>query len=62
MASQADVDAILDAIAGGQQRVRFADGRDVWYRSVAEMQQALAVIRGELDALDPVSYSSFRRD
>ena len=57
MPSQADVDAILAAIAQGTEQVRFSDGRQVTYRSVTEMQAALATIRAEIGA-GSTSYSA----
>lgn len=44
-----DRDALKAAIARGEQSVRYAD-REVTYRSIAEMLQALAKIEAEIDA------------
>lgn len=52
MATQADVDAIIAAIASGTQEVQFADRRRVVYRSVSDMERALATLRIELAATD----------
>lgn len=49
MATQDDIDLILDAIRNNAQEVRHADGRRVVYRSVTEMRDALAIFRAELD-------------
>lgn len=48
MATQADIDTLLAAIASGTARVRFSDGREVEYRSVGEIRDALALLRAEL--------------
>lgn len=59
----ADEDAILAALARGEAEVRFADGRSVKYRSVAEMQQALAIARSERSVpMNRTTVTSFRRD
>lgn len=42
--SQADADALELAIASGALKVRYADGREVTYRSLAEMERILARI------------------
>ena len=56
--TQADVDALDAAIATGALRVRYADGREVTYRSLAEMRE----IRGMLVAqVSGSSGSAFRR-
>lgn len=47
--TQDDIDTLLGAIAQGHSSVRLADGRQVVYRSVAELRDALALLRGELD-------------
>lgn len=64
--SQADVDALESAIASGELRVSY-DGRDVTFRSVAEIKEALAYVKGaiaEASATPParVTYASFCRD
>lgn len=43
-----DLQAVEAAIASGERRVQFADGRSVEYRSVAELKDARALIRAEL--------------
>jgi hypothetical protein len=61
--TQADEDAILAAIARGEQKVRFSDGREVTYRSVTELQQALAIARSERSVpMNRTTLASFRRD
>lgn len=65
MATQADIDALTAAMAanGAVMEVRFSDGRTVKYRSIAEMSQAIAVLRRELTApLNRTTLSSFARD
>lgn len=37
---QSDLDTIRAAIAGGVQRVRFADGREVYYQTLDGLLQA----------------------
>lgn len=46
--TQADVDKIKAAIAAGVKRVRFRD-REVEYRSLEEMKDALELIEKELN-------------
>lgn len=46
--TQADLDALKKAIASGAQRVRYADGSEILYRSMAEMEAALAKITAEV--------------
>jgi hypothetical protein len=59
----ADEDAILQAIARGESEVRFADGRSVKYRGIAELQQALAIARSERSIpLNRTTLTSYRRD
>lgn len=43
----ADVDALKDAIATGALEVRYADGRQVKYRSLGEMRQILQMMNAE---------------
>ena len=60
--TEADEAVILQAIARGEQKVRFADGREVTYRSIAELQQALAIARSERSVpMNRTTLSSFRR-
>jgi hypothetical protein len=46
--TQTDLDAVKAAIASGERRVRFADGRETEYRSVDELKKAKAAIEAEL--------------
>lgn len=46
--TSADLTQVDAAIARGTQRVRFADGREVTYQSVADMLRARDLIAGEL--------------
>lgn len=48
--STADLDRIKRAIASGALEVRYADGRQVKYRSMDELVQARAAIERELAA------------
>jgi len=48
--TQADIDALVDALKNPSQAVQFSDGRRVQYRSVAEIREALAALRLELAA------------
>ena len=45
---QKDVDALKAAIATGATKVRFADNREVVYRSLADMRSTLAEMRAEV--------------
>jgi hypothetical protein len=45
---QSDLDTIDAAIAGGVQRVKFADGREVWYPGIADLIKAKQTIEGAL--------------
>lgn len=59
----ADEDAILAAIARGESKVRFSDGREVTYRTVTELNQALAIARSERSVpMNRTTLGSFRRD
>lgn len=49
--TQDDLAAVKAAIASGAERIRFADGREVTYRNVAELMRAKALIEAELAAL-----------
>lgn len=61
--TEADEARILAAIAQGEAEVRFADGRMVKYRTVAEMQQALALARSERTVpMNRTTLAGFRRD
>lgn len=45
---QSDVDTLKAAIATGAMRVRYADGREITYRSQAELERALTLVQGEV--------------
>lgn len=64
--TQADLDVVTRAIASGERRVRFSDGREVEYRSVADLRDALALLRAEMNAASGTSdrdiMTSFVRD
>lgn len=59
MATQDDIDRIIAAIARGTQSVRLSDGRMVVYRSVAEMREALAVLRSEMETATESSRTTY---
>jgi hypothetical protein len=63
MATQADVDALIMAIASNVAEVRFSDGRSVKYRSIGEMRDALGVLRQEMTTVpfNRTTLSSFSR-
>ncbi|SEQ48882.1 hypothetical protein SAMN05216548_10524 [Faunimonas pinastri] len=63
--TQADLAAIDAAIATGASRVRFADNREVFYRSLAEMRSVrrdIAAALGGTVTAPRVTLASFRRD
>lgn len=64
MATQADLDALEAALARGESRVRFADGREVEYRSVAELRSALAALSPRVSSVpfNRTTLTSFARD
>lgn len=43
--SQADVEALNEAIASGVLTATYADGRSVTYRSLREIREALAMVQ-----------------
>lgn len=51
--TQAEIDALDTAIKSGVQRFRHNE-RDTWYRSLAEMKQALADMKAELNNSPPL--------
>lgn len=60
MFSQADIDQLKAAIASGALSVRYADNRQVQYRSLAEMREILRMMQDEVRAgtsAQPVSRS-----
>ena len=46
--TQAQLEALQQALASGELRVRFSD-REVTYRSVQELEQAIATVQASLD-------------
>jgi hypothetical protein len=46
--TQADIDALEKAMVSGALRVRYPDGSEVQYRTMAEMSEALARARAIL--------------
>lgn len=48
--TQADLDALQAALASPEHRVRFSDGREVQYRSIGEIQQAIGTVTSDLAA------------
>lgn len=48
--SQSDIDQLKTAIATGAMRVRYADGREVLYRTLAEMRETLRMMSDEVGA------------
>lgn len=66
MALEDDLATLRTAARSGVQRVRYADGREVTYRTMAELRQAIADVEAEIAAvagrLRPVAgFASFRR-
>jgi len=64
MATQADIDAIEAALAQGEAKVRFSDGREVTYRSVSELRAALGVMSTRLSTAPMMrtTKTTFARD
>lgn len=64
MATQADLDALEAALAQGEMRVRFADGREVQYRTVAELRSALAALSPRVSSVpfNRTTLTGFARD
>lgn len=63
--NQADLASIEEAIATGALKVRFADNREVTYRSLAEMRSIRDEIAAALGAKPPplrTTYASFSRE
>ena len=51
--TQTDLDALKAALASGELRVKYA-GREVEYRSIEELKQAIAIVEGDLETTTPV--------
>ncbi|MET0375189.1 MAG: hypothetical protein ABW128_13155 [Rhizorhabdus sp.] len=45
---QADIDALETAMGSGALKVRYADGSEVTYRSLDEMERLLSRMRGQV--------------
>ncbi len=66
MALADDLATLKAAARSGVERVRYADGREVTYRTMAELRQAIADVEAEIAAEAgrprPVAgYATFRR-
>ena len=46
--TQNDIDLLKRAMASGRMRVRYADGREVTYRSLSDMRELLKMMTGEV--------------
>lgn len=63
--STADLVAIEKAMATGARKVRFADNREVEYRTLADMRSIRDEIAAAIGAISEpprTTYASFRRD
>ena len=54
--TQPDIDALKGANASGAMKVRYADGREITYRTLREMRETLRMM--EVDVVPPASSSS----
>lgn len=66
MALEDDLATLKAAARSGVQRVRYADGREVTYRTMAELRQAISEVEAEVAVASgqprPVAgFASFRR-
>ena len=57
MFTMEDVAALKRAIATGVMKVRYADGREVTYRSQAELERALVMVEREAKPASEISRS-----
>ncbi|WP_374649085.1 phage head-tail joining protein [Rhizorhabdus sp.] len=48
-----DIAALKKALAGGVLKVRFADGREVTYRSVGEMREIIRMAQADMGVATP---------
>lgn len=48
-----DIAALKKAMAGGVIKVRFADGREVTYRSVAEIREIIRMAEADIGTATP---------
>lgn len=65
MWTQDDLDQINRAIATGAWKVRFADGREVTYRSLADMRSTrdeIAAALGQVAEAPRTTFASYSRD
>lgn len=63
--SASDLTTIETAIASGTARVKFADGREVEYRSISDLLNARDAIKNSLSAQSGgvmATYAKFNRD
>jgi hypothetical protein len=58
--TQTDVDALKAALATGALKVRYADGREVTYRSLSDLQRAIAIAAAEVSGTGAETFSSNR--
>ena len=56
--SQDDITTLKQAISTGAQRVRYADGREVWYRNLDDMLATLQIMSGEVAGTRPARQHS----
>lgn len=55
--------ALEQALATGERRVKFPDGREMEYRDVDQITSAIAYLRAQLPAAGgSVTYTSFSRE
>jgi len=64
--TQSDLDNLEAALAAGQKKVSY-DGKDVEFHSVKDLKDAIAYVRGQLDAasvdgVESQSLIAFSRD
>lgn len=52
--TQSDIDALEEAIGTGARRVRYSDGSEVEYRTLAEMRSILADMKASVSTTTPV--------
>lgn len=57
--TQTDIDDLKAAIASGALRVRYADGREIQYRSLADMRETLSIMQAEATGSTSGSSRSF---
>lgn len=62
--TQDDIETLKKAIASGALKVRYADGREVTYRSLKEMKEILEMVEAEVSAKPAprVSFAKFSRE